>query len=493
MPQVNGGPKGLNSILESAYAAARAQGHDKGSASAIAWTTAKEEYKKQGGKWIKKIVDDLKVLVLAKGDVKWLYVDDVLVNPYNREVDKEKVAAIRRSIEESGKVKPLVYAEVDQDGKPADMITDGHHRYLALKELGYKYIPAVVSGEDGVKTAQNEEPVDLRKEVLSVDVPGLELVRQDLGIRRGPKPYKRLPGATFKVVEKGGPGSGCQGPNCGRPEGQGKDGPTHKQGQWDRAGKALGLGYTVNTPKGEGKINGFVSNESHPQYGKVNVQIGNEKYYFNGDDLELVRTKIYPDIKPLSGGLGKGGPGSGCTGPNCGRPSSGGGKTRTEASAWREATHQIGGPSFGNKAFDEPFHSGGHVKQFLDSNNVIIASVDKGDLSPEKNAARQTQFEQRLEGAKIPYKKGRGFSSEWGAESSYIIQATNSEDADKLKSELTNKYKQDAVINVRNGHATLESNDGGVKHANTGKIEAGDQLTDNYTEVDGVRFKFNFR
>ena len=374
MPQVEGGPRGLNSILESAYASARAQGHDKGSASAIAWTAAKEEYKKQGGKWIRKVLDDLKVLVMAKSDVNWLYVGDVLVNPYNRDVDKNKVASIKRSIEESGKVKPLVYAEVDKDGRPADMITDGHHRYLALKELGYKYIPAVVSGEDGVETARNEEPVDLRKEVLSVDVPGLELVREDLGIR-GKKPHRKLPEAD-----------------------------------------AL---------------------------------------------LDKMRAR--------RGEIGKGGPGSGCQGPNCGRPSS------------------------GNKAYDEPFHSGGHVKQFLDSNNVVIASVDKGDLSPEKNALRQQQFEEKLKRSGTPYKKGRGVSSEWGNETSYIVQAESPEAADKLRRELMGEYKQDAVINIRNGHATMESRDGGVKHANTSKLEAGEQLTDNYTEVDGVRFRLNFR
>lgn len=248
MPQVSDGPKGLNDILESAYASALKQDKTKASASAIAWAAAKDQYKKKGGRWVSKLYVDTGKLVLAKrallrsvggtvkmvecmripseelmkfmkgdsldSDVEMLVMSEVLVNPYNREVDRAKVNAIKESVKGSGAVKPVVYSEVDRDGAPAKMITDGHHRYVALKELGYAEIPARMSDEDGLDTTADDEPVKLRKEIVTSDVAGLELTRQDLGVRRGPKPYRRLPEAK---MNKGGPGSGCQGPNCGRP------------------------------------------------------------------------------------------------------------------------------------------------------------------------------------------------------------------------------------------------------------------------------------
>jgi len=59
MPQVEGGPSGLNRILEGAYRSAVSSGKDKGTASAIAWSAAKAKYKKSKGKWVRKLFDDL--------------------------------------------------------------------------------------------------------------------------------------------------------------------------------------------------------------------------------------------------------------------------------------------------------------------------------------------------------------------------------------------------------------------------------------------------
>lgn len=411
MPQVEGGPKGLNAVLESSYASARSQGKGKKLASMIAWSAAKQKYKKEGGKWVAKLYGDLATLtvqkrnehsvrvvkhheldyfefplgalqefrafsILNKSAVEWLSVDDTLVNPYNREVDREKVDAIKSKVEETGGVKPLVYTEVDKDGSPANMITDGHHRFLALKELGYGAVPAIMSDDDGVETAKDEPSVKLNKGILTADVSGLMLTREDLGVRRGPKPSRRLPGATQKGIclgrlTKGGEGSGS----------------------WEGPGQ--------------------------PRFAHV-----------------------------------------------------------TGASA---------------KAWSEPIHSGEHIKQFLQTNNVVIGSVDKSGLSSEKNMERQKEFESKLGSMGIPYKKGRGFSSQWGSESSYIVSASSKEDFDKVRGMFIKDWKQDAVIGVRNSHATLEFNDGNVKHSNVDKLEAGEHLTDNYTEVDGVRFKMNFK
>lgn len=79
-------------------------------------------------------------------------ISNLLVNPYNREINRDKVESIKQAIKDSGEVRPLVYAEVDHEGKPGKMITDGHHRYHALKELGYKDVPIVMQDERGIKT-----------------------------------------------------------------------------------------------------------------------------------------------------------------------------------------------------------------------------------------------------------------------------------------------------------------------------------------------------
>lgn len=55
MPQVADGPKGLNEILESTYQYCISSGGSEQYCSQVAWTAAKQKYKKdKNGKWIKK-------------------------------------------------------------------------------------------------------------------------------------------------------------------------------------------------------------------------------------------------------------------------------------------------------------------------------------------------------------------------------------------------------------------------------------------------------
>jgi len=52
MPKVDGAPKHMNEILESAYATCKADGGDDEKCSKIAWGAAKKAgYVKSGGKW----------------------------------------------------------------------------------------------------------------------------------------------------------------------------------------------------------------------------------------------------------------------------------------------------------------------------------------------------------------------------------------------------------------------------------------------------------
>lgn len=651
MPQVEGGPKGLNALLHSTYSSALSSGHTKETASAIAWSAAKNKYKKHGEKWVSKIYRDLRdvalitqseilkspnahesaskmehlVFALAKlsefmtnpdsaiedspikkSAIEHLSTNDVDENPLNREIDRSKVDGIKQHIEDTGSIKPLVYVEIDKDGKKAKMITDGHHRLVALKELGYSKFPARVSDDRGTDTTKDDQPIKLQKEISSVAVEGLALVRQDLQGRRAMRTTDTLLENATRV-EKGGPGSGSwEGPNDPRyawsqrssTKGAIKSANAYLSGAGlapigetepvkvdptkatriaqayeamasnpndpavQRAYGALGsevseqykalpikIEFTKDDPyktseemfndvEQNGKLKVFTGGEKHPllgapdengisandkfravhdYYGHVmfghkfgpsgeeNAWVEHSKMFspeaqkalttetrgqnswfnfssenqgkaphdrkFAEQKVGILPDEFLPESNTSTRKFVKGGQGSG---------------------SW-EGPGQPRFPHAGNKDFAEPFHSGNHVKQFLSSNNVIIASVDKGDLSPEKNELRQHEFEEKLKDKKIPYKKGSGASSEWGNETSYIIQTPSKEEAEKLHHELKTKYKQESVIHVRNGHATLQHSDGSVQHANVDKLEAGVHLTDNYTNVDGQKFAIRFK
>lgn len=96
---------------------------------------------------------------IAKHETEECNIDDLLLNPYNREIQKDKVESIKRDIRNSGIVRPLVYAEIDHNGKPAKMVVDGHHRYHALKEMGYKKVPIVLQDERGIETKAPKEKI----------------------------------------------------------------------------------------------------------------------------------------------------------------------------------------------------------------------------------------------------------------------------------------------------------------------------------------------
>jgi hypothetical protein len=90
-------------------------------------------------------------------------IEDLLTNPYNRDIDPVKVSHIKAEIQRTGKVYPIVYSEVDNDGKPGKMITDGHHRFFALKELGHTDVPVIMSDERGLDTKAPKEEVEKKR------------------------------------------------------------------------------------------------------------------------------------------------------------------------------------------------------------------------------------------------------------------------------------------------------------------------------------------
>jgi len=99
--------------------------------------------------------------VTKKAEV--LRLSDLRENPLNREIDQDKVAEIKRAITRTGIIKPLVYTEIMTDNGKENMLTDGHHRYVALKQMGYRRAPAVMADERGIDTANQAKPEPVRK------------------------------------------------------------------------------------------------------------------------------------------------------------------------------------------------------------------------------------------------------------------------------------------------------------------------------------------
>lgn len=109
---------------------------------------------------------------MVKTESEEIKISELLPNPYNRTLDRDKVDEIKRAIETSGEVKPLVYTEIDHDGKPGKMVTDGHHRFVALKELGYEKVPVVMSDERGTGTSAADKEIDKQFRTIRRFKPG---------------------------------------------------------------------------------------------------------------------------------------------------------------------------------------------------------------------------------------------------------------------------------------------------------------------------------
>ncbi len=152
---------------------------------------------------------------MVKIKIEEINISELLPNPYNRTLDRNKVDKIKHAIKISGDIKPLVYTEIDHDGKPGKMVTDGHHRFVALKELGYEKVPVVMSDERGIETTAN---VNTKKGIASavstigrklgsvgVKVRNIgrkqrykaETFRQSMGTRAG---KRRIAGKTARIA-----------------------------------------------------------------------------------------------------------------------------------------------------------------------------------------------------------------------------------------------------------------------------------------------------
>jgi hypothetical protein len=95
--------------------------------------------------------------------MKYVELDSLLPCPYNRTLDKEKVEAIKKKVEETGTIKPFVVTEVSTDDGEKLMIVDGHHRYEALKSLGWAHkVPVVMADHRGIDTANQMKQEEIK-------------------------------------------------------------------------------------------------------------------------------------------------------------------------------------------------------------------------------------------------------------------------------------------------------------------------------------------
>ena len=140
---------------------------------------------------------------------------ELLECPHNRQLDRAKVDAIKANIEETGTVRPFVVAEVLTDNGAMLMITDGHHRHVAIKELTEEgklkrnpAVPCIFSGPDGIKTAQHEMRRKINSKSSTIEalhdakiqyIDGLFVGQLNAGISK----YLRGLGGKFNKLKKG--------------------------------------------------------------------------------------------------------------------------------------------------------------------------------------------------------------------------------------------------------------------------------------------------
>ena len=94
---------------------------------------------------------------MEKNDPTWIPVDKVKPNPWNPNVQKDKVFnALCENIKEIGMVEPIMVTGEQEDG--LYMVISGEHRWEACKALGYDEIPAYIK-EDFDEDATNFQTV----------------------------------------------------------------------------------------------------------------------------------------------------------------------------------------------------------------------------------------------------------------------------------------------------------------------------------------------
>ena len=226
------------------------------------------------------------------------------------------------------------------------------------------------------------------------------------------------------TIEKGGPGSGCQGPNCGRPAGGGSateddDGSTVGPGDSfysensKRKATIIGQNFArLNVPyKHQTAVREYIGTEKFQDDVVVHHIARNKEIATQGHAMgphPAVRAinaklsslgytrKSIEALRDAAGKLTKGGPGSGCQGPNCGRPAGSGGSSETGGVAGtgdEEGISDIKEETLGGQKYRTGVHAESGRKLLQDpetkdwvwrDNTDVDALEDYEKLTPEQ-------------------------------------------------------------------------------------------------------------
>jgi thioredoxin reductase len=166
------------------------------------------------------------------------------------ELDGAKVGMIARAMRQGKVTEARIFITRD------NYVLDGHHRWAAMM----------------VNDARNNKLGDVKIPVykLNTDIGTALSLGKDFQREWGLEEQTVGKHVSGSALQAGGPGSGCQGPNCGRPEGSGSGGSTprfdHLKAQWAKTNNKL-LNYLdkPNSPEAKSLMRKMreISKEMH--------------------------------------------------------------------------------------------------------------------------------------------------------------------------------------------------------------------------------------
>lgn len=415
--------------------------------------------------------------------VKIMNLSDLVENPLNRTIDDDKVDEIKAAIEDSGLIKPLIYTEVMTDTGRKNMLTDGHHRYIALKELGYQEAPAMMADEAGIDSANQAKPEEVRK-AISV----LRQLASYIGKRR----IEKHPGHADQQVHDPTQGSSV----TSKPElvGEYKSEITRlaeeaQTGLVQHKEKELVHAMREDVQRGSLKRPEFTSlmerlrdslkmvkhlqgehnQEDHSPTGE-SAQSRKPAETFGRIGPEAVDEieQHVPGVKEYYESL-----------PENERP-----QTATElVTQFEGLSDDIATP------VPKKLKTFQGVKDHLGSGTKVMLSAERTNLSPTENKVRTINLKRDLKNLTDDLVMSDS-KYEGSREKSYLA-SIRPEDIPKVR-QLARKYNQDSVIVVEDGKARMEFRDGSSMKGNVHNMTEQVDAEDNYSSIGGVKFTIPF-
>lgn len=394
---------------------------------------------------------------------------NLLQNPLNRKIDRARVAKIKRAIKTSGVIKPLVYTEVMTDKGKENMLTDGHHRYVALKEMGYKDAPAVMSDERGIETAQNIDARQVKKLVALFRNALSKQRRVAVSVVGNPATNARL----LRVEKHGSHDQSDHDPTRGGGEtADTRESATipyvrfnpqkHTKPKQSEMRPALNDSGRVFVGK-KGEIHGDILSENEGQFNNEEALDGGfvdskGRYYTREQLANLFLIGTSEDLRDIE-------------------------EKVTKHGSHNQQDHD---PTKG-RAQPTTIKN---IKNYLSTGTKVLLSAERSNLPPKQNAQRTATLRRELKTIGSDVKES---DSKYGGsrERGFAVNIS----PNKLSSikRLMDKYKQESVIIIQNGKAELRYNDGRKEYGNVNETTERVGANDNYSSIGGVKFTIPFK